>query len=215
MRAGAGEPALRAAHGLRHPGRTGREDQEEQVVVGDGLRRRRLRPLQLGAVLGPVYDEQAVEVDDVVEALEQRAMSRRRDHDVAVGVGDQLPQLLSPVGGVDADEDRTRQSGCGQPEHVLGRVVQQDADVQRTPVLPGGEREFCLDGHAAQALVDELAVAPAPVLEQEGGAIVVRPREQKLGRGAHRADRPAPASSGCRSALAQIRLNCSTASSKS
>ena len=86
------------------------------------------------------------------------------------------------------------------------------------------------------AFVDQLAVAPTPVLEQQRRAVVVCPRQQELAGGAHPADRaaatlrsPSPSplaaqsgsstrpvsSSGCRSALAQIKLSCSTAWSKS
>ena len=67
-----GRTALRAAHGLRHPGRSGREDQQQQVVRRH-LVRRQIRRLggDQRPILGPIDVEDAVVGHAGVDAVEE------------------------------------------------------------------------------------------------------------------------------------------------
>ena len=101
--------------------------------------------------------------------VEQAGEVGRGHQRLAVGVVDQLGELLAPVGRVDADHDRARQRPGGEPEEVVGHVVEQDADVRRAlRVAELGEER-----RPPPALPDQVAVAPAPVLVEEGGTVVV------------------------------------------
>ena len=82
-----------------------------------------------GRVLGAVGEEHPIPLDPGGRALEERAEGRRRDEELAVGVTDELCELVATVGRVDADDHASRQRCRGEPEQVVRDVVQQHADV--------------------------------------------------------------------------------------
>ena len=108
-------------------------------------------------------------------------MGRRGDEELAVGVLDQLRQRLAPVGGVDPDDDRAGEGGADEPEQVVRRVVEEDADVGRSARVV----QLLEQRGPPAALVDHLAERPAAVLVEEAGPVVVLPGQQQGGDGAH------------------------------
>ena len=180
--AGAGEAALRAAHRLGQAGGARREDEHEQVVLGGGLAAgERLdagQPVGVGRV---VDEEDLVRGDRRRGTLEQPGQRGRGHEDLAVAVVDELRQLGTPVGRVDAHDDGPAE-GCGhQPEQVVGGVVEQDPDVGR----PVRVAQLVEQGGAPPTLVDDLPEGPRAVLVEEAGTVVVGPGEEQLGGGRH------------------------------
>ena len=118
--AGATDAALRAAHRLGQPGRPGREDEQEEVLVGRRRRRRRRSTAAASSALveaGVVDHEHPLGGHRRVATPSSRpAQVARGDERLAVGVVDQLGQLLAAVGRVDADHDGARQRPGDQPE---------------------------------------------------------------------------------------------------
>ena len=131
--AGAGDAALGAAHRLGQAGRAGGEDEQEEVVVRGRSRGRRdgAAAVERGLVAGVVDDQDPFGRDGVRRVVEQAGEVARGHQGLAVGVVDELGQLLAAVGRVDPDHDRARQRAGDEPEQVVGHVVEQDADVRR------------------------------------------------------------------------------------
>ena len=66
-----------------------------------------------------------------IDTVEQREMDAGRDEQLAIGVADELGQLLAPVGRVDPDNRGPAEGAGCEPEQVVGDVVKQHADVRR------------------------------------------------------------------------------------
>jgi hypothetical protein len=173
------ESTLRAAHRFRHAGRAGREDEEIEGVVGDGRDPLFCRPGggQHVRVRGLIHGEHAAGWQVEVAAVEKGRERGFGDHDVAVGVGHELRELGPSVCRVDADRHRAAERGSGQPEEVLGSVLEEDADVR----WPIGVVESRVDRGAPLALTDEVAVAPGLVLEEQRRRVVVGAAQQQIG----------------------------------
>ena len=99
---------------------------------------------------------------------------------LAVGVVDQLRELVAAVGGVDADDHRPRERGGAQPEEVLGGVVEQHADVRRRAVVARAS------AHSAARRRDsrrELALRVRAVLEVRRDVVTLGVADEQLARG--------------------------------
>ena len=96
---------------------------------------------------------------------------------LAVGVVDQLRELRAAVRRVDADDHRPAERGRAEPEQVLGRVVEQHADVRR-PVVGA---EVGPERRSPPRLVRELPVRPGAVLEVRRDIVTVGVAEEELG----------------------------------
>jgi len=117
-------------------------------------------------------------------AVEQRAVPGVGHHQLAVGVGHQPGQLGPPVGVVDADHRHPAERRRAEPEEVVRDVVEQHPDVRWTPHID----QLAPEREPAAALGDQLAPAPGAVLEDQRGAVALRPAGQLGGHGvgAHR-----------------------------
>ena len=179
---GAGGTALAHAHRLRTTGRTRGEEEEVELVGARVVPCRAgnrgsqgFQPPDVGLV---VRHEQSARFQTQIEPGEQRDPVGIGDDQLAVGAADVLGQFVAPVGGVDADDHSAGQRGPRQQEEVLGGVLHQHADVERTGLSQGAEQfgpEFGLGHHRAPA--------PPLGLEYQSGAIVLAPSADQLGRG--------------------------------
>ena len=158
---------------LGHPRRARREDEEVEVLVVRRRRRCRRSAVRRRAPCRGrrVDDEQPLVGHRRLDAVEEGEQVAGGDQRLAVGVVDQLGELLAAVGRVDADDDRARDGPGDQPQQVVGHVVEQDADVRR----PVGVAHVGEPGGSPPALLDQLAVGPLPVLVEQGGAVRRRP----------------------------------------
>ena len=104
-----------------------------------------------------------------LDAVEERQLKGGRDKELAVGVPDQLTQLLPAVSGVDSHQDSPGHGRRGEPEKVVRDVVEQDADVRRpfTIAQPVVQRD------AAGGLLHDLPVGPLALLVAERDRVVV------------------------------------------
>ena len=109
---------------------------------------------------GTIDPQDAVGTDAEVEPLDEVRLRRVRDHELAVGVPQVACQLVAPTGGVGADDDGPAEGRGREEEHVLDRVLEQHADVERprpTKILQHG-RACRGGGHQ---------LAPGPLLTFE------------------------------------------------
>ena len=178
-----GESALRTPHGLGEAGRSGGEDQEVEILfqhrsLGIGGR---LRPHSVRVILAVDGEHQLVRYGGI-DSVEQLSRLRVSDEQLAVRVTDEESELLAPIGRVDADDDRGGERGADEPEEVVGDVLKQDADVRRPPRPPQGIEERS----AAAALLENLAIGPCPVTDQEPNTVVASPLTEHVGGGHHR-----------------------------
>ncbi len=90
-------------------------------------------------------------------------------------------ELGAPVRGVDADDDRAADRGRAEPEQVLRRVVEEDADVRRR----SGIAERLPQRGAPARLGGELAVGERAVLESRRDVVAVSVPEEEFGRAGH------------------------------
>ena len=140
---GAGVAALRAADRLRQAGRSRREDQQEQVVLADrpvgrrpdrrwtpGARRSRARRRRgpCRRPPGPVCRTAGSTTPVEVTRTSQSVCSTR------------WASCGAAVRRVDPDDHGPRECGRGEPEEVVGDVVEQDADVGRPSRGRGARR---------------------------------------------------------------------------
>ena len=147
------EPALRAAHGLRSGRRPGGEEQRPQGVDRQarcdapacGLPRsgayravveRSDKHLPRGG--GIVAVGEAIRDEDApgkIEALERRVelllVAWFGDHELQVRVRDVACEMLAVPGVVQPGDGDACQPGTAQRKDIVGRVVEEDADVRR------------------------------------------------------------------------------------
>src|ERR1700733_14554049 len=86
---------------------------------------------------------------------------------LARGMGEVARQLLAAMGGVGADNDGAAQLGPAHPEDVLGDVVEEEGDMERsrsTQALEGG-------GPGGLGAHDG-SMGPRAVLEEEADAVI-------------------------------------------
>ena len=101
----AGEPPLRATHGLGEAGRARRENWQEQVLLGHwALRIGGWLPGEIVAVLCAVDQHHPVIGYFGVHPVKQGPGFAVGHHHLAVGVTDEKPQLVPSIGRVDADD---------------------------------------------------------------------------------------------------------------
>ena len=114
-------------------------------------------------------------VDAEVEAVDEVRLGGVGDQELAVGVADVGGQLLAAAGRVHAHDHRSGESGGGQEEEVLGRVLQQDTDVERSGPAPLLEQ--CSPG---AGFGDDLPPRPLPALEAEPDVVVLDPSHDEV-----------------------------------
>jgi hypothetical protein len=131
-------------------------------------------------VLGRVDAQDPVRGNADVETVDEPDVGAIGDDQLAVRVGDVVSQLGPAAGRVDADDRRTGQGGADDPEHVLGLVVEQHADVERARPAAGGRERRPLF-----ALRDDLRPRVALVLEQQPRSVVAGAGPQEIGRRLH------------------------------
>ena len=198
------ETALRADHGLGRVGRARREDEAPQRVgpgLDPGVRECDAveRVVEVGTELGgrPARvsgagrraDEDLGET--LRDRLEQRQVPGLGDDEVAVGVLDVAQQVLVAPRVVEPDDRRPCERRPAQREDVVGRVVEEHADVGAS--RPAGGSTLEEQVREPVALGDVLGVRPHAVREAQRGTIAplrvvgVRPEQRRrVGRGHRR-----------------------------
>jgi len=99
--------------------------------------------------------------------FDQREETLVGDQELAVGMGQVPGQLVTSMGGVAADHHRAGEGRPSHPEHVLGDIVEQQSDVERTRLAQRGQRRRPLGlrrGH--------LGVGPRSILVGETDVVV-------------------------------------------
>ena len=94
------------------------------------------------------------------------------DKDLTLRVPDQLGKLLAPIGGVDSDNDCARQGCPCQPEHIVGHVVEEYANVSWTVTV----HQRVEQRGPSSGFFDELAVRPLLSFKAEGSCLVFSAR---------------------------------------
>ena len=107
-------------------------------------------------------------VDAEVEPPQQVGAAAVGHEELAVGVAHVVGELFASAGGVDADHRRARERGSADPVQVLGDVLQQDTDVERSRTAGVGEERGPGGGFG-----DERAVGDRLVLEEDRGVVVI------------------------------------------
>ncbi len=120
--------------------------------------------------------EDPVGIEPEIETGEQVGARAIGDDDLAVGEADVAGQFFAAPGGVDPDDGGAAQRRATQPEEVVGSVVEEHADVERT-----GTAQTSGQRGAAVALGHHLAPRPRAVLEENAGSVVLGPGPQEVG----------------------------------
>lgn len=182
MGTGAGKPALRATHGFRQSCRTGREDEQKQVVfcywlVGNSDR----LGCDFGGVFRRVDQEHLVGGDARCHPLQQRRVHPGRHQYLAVRVAHEHSQLVSAVGGVDPHHDTSGKRRRCQPEDVIGHVVQQNPDMRRTLGIKSSVEQRATAG----CFLHQLPIRPHLVVELQCNGVAVRTLAKDVGNCRH------------------------------